>query len=523
MAYTPPSRTAVDYDFLGSYTPPARTAVSHDFVGDLTESAGGFQPTNIGSPQSVRHVSAFPITPQTSFGTPRLIPWAVGFSTTQIAQSHVGLSLHAATGFSTTQHGSHTQAQWAAPWFITQFGTPATYSASTLGVVTVHGSHAGSQYSPATGWAETQYGGHSLTPWAAPWLATRFGSPDTPLPATGFTLDVDNRFGLPEARQYSPATGWLATQFPAPAVLPWAVGWTSTVFGAPSRALYATGWFATPTFGTAFGWSWNLHQFSSVFTRFGTPATATNRTQEASGWLATKIPPPWQYVINPPDQLHRTFVAVPWVATQFGVPEPTGEFFYVPESFLPVQFGSPGVPTDVSLGASGWQATYFGNPGNPLAEGFRSTLFGTPELTSYTVTGWLVTVAGTPAVVELRQASGFAVSPTFGLPFVGSWHTATGSRWSTFGTPLGDRAHLASSVARRPRFGLPRATKTLDYRAYGWWAGARFARPRGAGYIPRAATGFVSGQFGTPLTTRSGKVLHIPPVVRHGTHQMERI
>lgn len=394
-----------------------------------------------------------------------------------------------ATGFRRTEYGTATnhRTQPVTGFLATQFGIPNLLCQVTgFSSTEILQEHVGYLTYGASGFSSTQHG----TPANAPW-------------AVGFSSTVVSEIN-------SIPTGWLATQFGAPETLPWSVGFVPTVFGAP-MVLHRPDGFVSTAFGTPFG-TLSLSVWTTVpTTQFGTPYITFNQTLSASGFLATKVPA--GSVVYATDGGYYHF-AEGWLATKYGyteAPNPDGVFINRAAGWKTPRFGTSSVPSDRLVYTSRINSTRFGTP---------SIVAGNALLPA---AGWLAVHLGSPKLITtVAAATGFQTGVR-GTPYATTLCRATGFRSTALSTPVGNRAHLASSITRRARFGYVRSTHD-ENRAYGWWTGARIGQPKAASVFPKPATGFSSTTFGAPNgRNRSGRALHIPPVTRHGTHQMERI
>lgn len=318
----------------------------------------------------------------------------------------------------------------------------------------------------ATGFSTTQFGNTAAAFWqikdATGIAHTNFGTPTNGLTQAATGATPSTTFGTPGHARAGTATGfqsfnsgtavskieWQVTQFGTPRLFPFHVapGYVITQFGTP----YATSIKRVTTFG--------------IITRFGTPATDSDRTFEASGFTPTLFGTPSFYAAPPPNT-HQTLQAYGWATTAFGLPYAAHQ-----------QFGD--------------------------ATSVTSTIFGTT------------------AALMGQAATGFT-STTFGLPTALFTARPAGFRPTTFGTPSGRYTLAVSSTQPSIRFGTPTTSRSDSYLATGTcrtW----FGHPAGFRRFNKPATGFTGTAFGAPTCRQTHRVTMRPPATAFGTPLLKR-
>lgn len=294
----------------------------------ITYRATGFQSTAFGTPSHSNVVSATGAAPSTAFGTPTLLPIAVGFQTGAFGIPSTPL---AATGFQTGGLGEPSIAGFYGASSIaptTRFGTPVL-------LPTAVGFKTGAFGAPslaliAVGFQSTVFGtpsialrgnARALAPTA------RFGTPTTPTNrvqvASGWQTAA---FGLPGTFRYNPvnlahtvlALQFRSTRLGQPVAVPQityqAAGTCSPAFGTPSASLtprvlaigFPAGSFGLPVAvqqvhaggtrpGTVLGTpvaACVVHATGTARTRFGTPEASTLGTRLARAIWTTRFGQP---------------------------------------------------------------------------------------------------------------------------------------------------------------------------------------------------------------------------------------
>ncbi len=318
----------------------------------------------------------------------------------------------------------------------------------------------------ATGFSTTQFGNTAAAFWqikdATGIAHTNFGTPTNGRTQTATGATPSTTFGTPGSARSGTATGfqsfnsgtatskieWKVTQFGTPRLFPFHVapGVAVTQFGTP----YATSIKRVTTLG--------------IITRFGTPATDSDRTFEASGFAPTLFGTPTFYA-TPPPNTHQTQQAYGWVTTAFG-------------------------------------ASYSAQQQFCAATGVTSTIFGTP------------------AALMRQAATGFT-STTFGLATTLFTARPAGFRPTAFGTPSGRYTLTVSSIQPPTRFGTPTTSRSDTYLATGvcrTW----FGHPTGFRRFNKPATGFTGTSFGTPTCHQTHRVTMLPPTTAFGTPILKR-
>lgn len=150
------------------------------------------------------------------------------------------------------------------------------------------------------------------------------------------------------------------------------------------------------------------------------------------------------------------------------------------------------------LRAQSIRSTVFGTPIGPVS--INSTRFGTPRAnTFYVPTGWLATNIGDPRLVQIGTATGLAPATSFGTIFVPV--LAKGFSSTLFGLPNSPYTQTCTPdgfsstalgehrlVSRHQVFAaIPSTVVSLAYTAVDQ---------------TETATGFTTGQLGTPAATR---------------------
>lgn len=376
----------------------------------------GFTGTQFGTPDLATHALGFS---STQFGAPALTPHAVGFSGTAF-----GLALAVynqtqfATGFLTGAVGiAGTPLPVAGIAPTTVFGTPSLlphavgFSSTVFGIPSIT--------LDVVGFSSTNFGQTAgMQRWraAALYPQTRFGTPSTPTNrtqiASGFTT---TRIGAPSAVEYAPeitlqvagARGWMATRLGIPyagaptARTQVATGFTGTTFGAPvakyHRSEAASG-FSTSALGTP-----AIPLVASALgpvTSFGA-ATVGTVSVVAAAAPTTAFGTASARCIQPATGAHHD--------TRFGLPTCVRSNTYIARGInASGRVGHPRALNQFRYPASGFQTGAVGAPA--CVQRHRATQlpsamsFGTPLLVR------------DPMCIQRGAASALAAATIFGLP-----------------------------------------------------------------------------------------------------------
>lgn len=318
----------------------------------------------------------------------------------------------------------------------------------------------------ATGFSTTQFGNTTAAFWqikdATGIVHTNFGTPTNGRAQAATGATPSTTFGTPGHARAGTATGfqsfnsgtatskieWQVTKFGTPRLFPMHVapGYVITQFGTP----YVTSIKRVTTLG--------------IITRFGTPATDSDRTFEASGFAPTLFGTPTFYA-TPPPNTHQTQQAYGWATTSLGTP-------YAAQQ----QFGD--------------------------ASGFLTGAFGTPT-------------------TLMVQAAAGLTSTAFGLATFRGTARASGFKATAFGTPSGRYTLSVSPTLPATRFGTPTTVRSNTYLATGTFR-TRFGHPTGFHRFNKQATGFTSTNFGTPTCHKTHRATMMPPATTFGTPLLKR-
>lgn len=283
-----------------------------------------------------------------------------------------------------------------------------------------------------------------------------------------------------------------------------ASGFTSGHFGTPSnaRAQPAIG-FTSGAFGTPFG----------------------HNIQVASGFTSGDFGAPRLFPFHVGPGIH---------SSQFGTPSGR-QYWQAYPLIQPGHFGTPFITFNQTRIASGFTGGNFGNPLGMrvlppntdricIAQPVVSGHFGTPRLTfpqSGVATSIHAGNFGTPRARMTLAASGIA-GGQFGAPSSRMVAHARGFRSGNFGTPRARMIQQASSVYLAPRWGQADSERSNTYRATSIYVGTRMGQPTGTQRFNYKASGFTSGNFGTPTCRERHRAASIPPSGRFGTPILRR-
>lgn len=312
----------------------------------------------------------------------------------------------------------------------------------------------------ATGFSSTQFGTPKLIPAAVGFTSTAFGTPHLVPSAVGF---ISTQFGAPRlVTVVGQASGAApSTAFGSPRIFPYgAAGFKPTLFGAARIFPYGGGGFRLTQFGAPVGQQhWRAHALGPT-TRFGVPATPTNRTQLASGWVVTGLGAPTAVRSSALD-LRQAGIALGFRAVHMGLPT--------------------AAPTITCA-----------------ATALTTGAFGTP----------------TARVGQRCAATSLGQTATFGTPATASGAHAVGFQSTRFGAPAVRRTQTAAGFGPACRFGTPR--QWGPHIAYSFGS-TRFGQPRSSNRINHPASGFSSTHLGTPSALNQRlRVASIAPGTRLG-------